>query len=46
MNIKEILEEKVIEYNDIKFFENDPISIPRRFQLKEDIEVTAFYVQR
>jgi uncharacterized protein (TIGR02757 family) len=41
-NIKELLEQKVIQYNIPEFVENDPVQIPRSFTLKEDIEISAF----
>lgn len=41
-NIKTFLDEKVDEFNRINFIELDPISIPHRFSLKEDIEVAGF----
>lgn len=45
MNLTELkvfLDEKVIEYNQPKFVESDPIQIPYKFQQKEDIEIAAF----
>jgi uncharacterized protein (TIGR02757 family) len=38
----EILNEAVDQYNRKSFIENDPISIPHRFEKKEDIEIAAF----
>jgi len=38
----EFLEEKYNYYNRPDFIQNDPISIPRRFGLKEDIEIAGF----
>lgn len=43
-NLKEFLDEKVIQYNNPKFIESDPISIPHQFTKKEDIEISAFLV--
>jgi len=40
--IKEFLDDKVIQYNNPKFIESDPIQIPHRFTLKEDVEIAAF----
>ncbi|WP_406685696.1 TIGR02757 family protein [Seonamhaeicola sp. MEBiC1930] len=40
--LKDFLNEKVIEYNNPKFVESDPIQIPNRYTLKEDIEISAF----
>ena len=40
--LKEVLEEKVIQYNNLRFIESDPIQIPHQFTLKEDIEISGF----
>ena len=40
--LKEFLDAKVIQYNNPKFIESDPIQIPHRYSLKEDIEISAF----
>jgi uncharacterized protein (TIGR02757 family) len=40
--LKGFLDEKVILYNNPKFIESDPIQIPHRFSLKEDIEIAGF----
>lgn len=40
--LKEFLDQKVIQYNSPKFIESDPIQIPHKFILKEDIEIAAF----
>ncbi len=40
--LKEFLEAKVIEYNNPKFIESDPIQIPHQFAAKEDVEISAF----
>jgi len=40
--LKQLLDDKVDLYNKPDFIENDPISIPRQFQQKEDIEIAAF----
>ena len=40
--LKEFLDEKVLEYNCPKFIESDPIQVPHRFSLKEDIEIASF----
>jgi uncharacterized protein (TIGR02757 family) len=40
--LKEFLEEKVEKYNRPFFIESDPISIPRNFTKKEDIEIAGF----
>ena len=41
-DVKEFLEEKVLQYNTPAFIESDPISIAHRFSLKEDIEISGF----
>lgn len=41
-NIKDLLDQKFIEYNTPKFIETDPVQIPRSFTIKEDIEISAF----
>lgn len=40
--LKSFLDEKVVEYNQPKFVESDPIQIPHQFHQKEDIEIAAF----
>jgi uncharacterized protein (TIGR02757 family) len=40
--LKEFLESKVIQYNTVAFIEPDPVSVPHRYTLKEDIEVAGF----
>ena len=40
--LKEFLDAKVIQYNNPKFIESDPIKIPHQYTLKEDIEISAF----
>ena len=40
--LKDFLDEKVAEYNCVNFIEDDPISIPHTFSLKEDIEISGF----
>ena len=41
-NLKVFLDEKVLKYNTHDFIEADPISVPHRFSLKEDIEISSF----
>ena len=41
-NLKEFLDQKVIQYNNPKFIESDPIQIPHQFSKKEDIEIAGF----
>ena len=40
--LKEFLDEKVVLYNHPNFIESDPIQIPHRFSVKEDIEIAGF----
>ncbi|GAA4818603.1 hypothetical protein GCM10023330_29470 [Litoribaculum gwangyangense] len=40
--LKDFLDIKVEQYNNIKFIESDPIQIPHTFSLKEDIEISGF----
>lgn len=40
--LKSFLDEKADQYNAPDFIENDPIQIPHRFSLKQDIEIAGF----
>lgn len=40
--LKEFLDAKADEYNNIRFIESDPVQIPHRFTQKEDIEIAGF----
>jgi uncharacterized protein (TIGR02757 family) len=40
--LKEFLDLKVFQYNNKAFIEPDPVSIPHRYSIKEDIEVSGF----
>ncbi len=40
--LKEFLDEKVLQYNTPEFITSDPIQIPHTFSKKEDIEIAAF----
>jgi len=40
--LKSFLDEKYLLYNQPRFIETDPISIPRLFSRKEDIEIAGF----
>ena len=40
--LQEFLDEKVVQYNNPKFIDSDPIQIPHLFSKKEDIEIAAF----
>ena len=41
-DLKEFLNEKVIQSNSHPFIESDPIQIPHQFSKKEDIEISGF----
>lgn len=41
-DLKDFLDEKAELYNSKSFIENDPIQIPHRFSLKQDIEISGF----
>ncbi|NEV94226.1 TIGR02757 family protein [Psychroflexus sp. YR1-1] len=43
-DLKPFLDEKVELYNQFKFIATDPISIPHKFQKKEDIEIVGFLI--
>ncbi|GAA4322684.1 TIGR02757 family protein [Pontixanthobacter gangjinensis] len=40
--LKEFLDEKVIQYNTPRFIESDPVQIPHLFDKREDIEISGF----
>ncbi len=40
--LRDFLEEKVVAYNQPSFIAHDPISIPHRYQKKQDIEISGF----
>ena len=40
--LKDFLDEKSFQYNQVSFIESDPIQIPHEFTKKEDIEIAAF----
>ncbi|MFV9551302.1 TIGR02757 family protein [Algibacter sp. PT7-4] len=40
--LADFLNAKVIQYNNPKFIESDPIQIPHKFSKKEDIEISGF----
>ncbi len=41
--VADLLEEKADQYNRPDFIVNDPVSIPHRFSLKQDIEIMGFW---
>jgi len=40
--IKEFLDAMADKYNNPEFIDSDPIAVPHRYQLKEDIEISGF----
>ena len=40
--LKEFLDSKVLQYEHPNFLESDPLAIPHRFSIKEDVEISAF----
>jgi uncharacterized protein (TIGR02757 family) len=40
--LKDFLDEKVIQYNNLDFIDSDPVQIPHLFSLKEDVEIAGF----
>ncbi|AUD03551.1 TIGR02757 family protein [Spirosoma pollinicola] len=42
-SVKDFLDTKADQYNRPSFIERDPISIPHRFSLKQDIEIMGFW---
>ena len=43
-DIKELLDEKYYQFNNVDFIQTDPISIPHLFTKKEDIEIASLLV--
>ena len=43
VNVKEYLNDLVVQYNHPDFIVNDPISIPHRYSTLQDIEIAAFF---
>lgn len=42
-NLKEFLNSKVAEYNQLSFIKDDPVCIPHLFKKKQDIEIAGFF---
>ena len=40
--LKDFLDAKVVQYNTPDFIGSDPLQIPHRYSLKEDIEISGF----
>jgi uncharacterized protein (TIGR02757 family) len=43
LDLKEFLDSKAAEYNQLRFIPNDPICIPHQYSSKQDIEIAAFF---
>ncbi len=41
--LQDFLEKKVLEYNNPSFIANDPISVPHRFSIQQDIEIAGLF---
>ena len=41
--LQDFLEKKVLEYNHPSFIEKDPVSIPHRYKIKQDIEIAGLF---
>ena len=41
--LREFLNQKVVQYNKLSFITSDPIQIPKQFSEKKDIEIAAFF---
>ncbi len=41
--LKQFLDNKVDQYNTISFIESDPVSVPHRFEKKQDIEIMGLF---
>ena len=46
LELKEFLDEKYIQFNNLDFIPNDPILIPHQFKYHNDIEVGWFFCCR
>ena len=42
-SLKELLDIKFLQFNQVDFIKNDPISIPHKFQKLQDIEIMGFF---
>ncbi len=43
LSLKEFLDQKVDQYNRPSFINDDPVSVPRLFSKKQDIEIAGFF---
>lgn len=41
--VKDLLDEMADKWNDVSFIEHDPISVPHRYSLPQDIEISGFF---
>jgi len=41
--LRDFLEKKVLEFNDPSFIPYDPVSVPHRFRIKQDIEIAGLF---
>lgn len=41
--LKDFLDQKVLQYNTVDFINDDPINIPHKFSIRQDIEISAFF---
>jgi len=41
--LKDFLDDKVEQYNNVSFIKDDPVSIPHHFSKKQDIEIAGFF---
>jgi uncharacterized protein (TIGR02757 family) len=42
VELKEFLDEKVIQYNTLDFIDSDPVQMPHLYSQKEDVEIAGF----
>jgi uncharacterized protein (TIGR02757 family) len=42
-NVKALLDDRYLKFDDPGFIPNDPICIPHEFTLKQDIEISGFF---
>lgn len=43
LDIKDFLDEKVLQYNNPDYIDCDPISVPHRYSKREDVEIAGFF---
>ena len=42
IELKDFLDEKADLYNNLSFIENDPVQIPHRYEIQQDVEIAGF----